>query len=161
MNKKMTKSQINEYYVNGIMEEFEGKEINEKLAKEIVKAQAEMFVELLEIHLAESKKCPGQFSVPGLFTVKVSYKPAVRAGEKEVRNPSTGEMMPCKKKPESVKVRIIPMKGIKDIALSGVDIYRQREDKKTAKKKIRPIDGKKVRKISSDKTRTVKRARTA
>lgn len=122
--KKMTKSEITAYYVDGILEEFEGQEINERTAKKLVQLQQEMFEELIAIHLAE-KGCPGQFTVPGLFTIKAQYKPAVKGGDM-VRSPFSGEMVERKPKDASVKVRIVPMKKTKDIALEGLSTHRVR-----------------------------------
>jgi hypothetical protein len=124
LTKKMNKTEIMNFYVDGLMEEFEGKELNERTVKQIVKAQMEMFEELVEMHIGE-KGCPGQFTVPGLFTIKALYRPAVKGGEL-VRSPASGEMVPRKPKDASVRVKIIPMKKSKDIAMGGITSHKVR-----------------------------------
>jgi nucleoid DNA-binding protein len=53
-----------------------------------------------------------EVTLPGLAKVRAVFKPA--QGPKEVRNPSTGEMMMSKPKPASSAVKIRPLKGLKD-----------------------------------------------
>ena len=56
---------------------------------------------------------PGTFSVPGLLKMRVVKKPA-RKARKGV-NPFTGEEMMFKAKPASKAVKVIPLKGLKDM----------------------------------------------
>lgn len=91
-----------------------------------VKSVKKVMTAFEEIMLASlSKKGLGQFTVPGLMkvtTVKVAAKrmPAIKAGT-PVRNPSTGNMEPSKgraafTKPASVRVKVRPLKKMKDAA---------------------------------------------
>jgi hypothetical protein len=59
------------------------------------------------------KKGPGVFNVPGLMKVKVIDKPA----SKEHTRPdpfNPGQMMTVKAKPASRRVKVLPLKGLKD-----------------------------------------------
>jgi nucleoid DNA-binding protein len=56
---------------------------------------------------------PGVFTVPGLMKLKVVKKPA-RKARKGV-NPFTGEEMMFKAKPASKGVKILALKGLKDM----------------------------------------------
>ena len=57
----------------------------------------------------------GQFMLPGLLKVKAIKKPAQKA-RKNVPNPfRPGETMNVAAKPASVKVRILPLKKLKDM----------------------------------------------
>jgi nucleoid DNA-binding protein len=53
------------------------------------------------------------FKVPGLMTIKVVNKPATKA--RKGINPFTGEPTVFKAKPASRKIKIVAMKGLKDI----------------------------------------------
>ena len=55
-----------------------------------------------------------KFIMPGLFKVVVKHVPAKPA--REGRNPFTGETMMFKAKPASKKVKIMPMKQLKEMA---------------------------------------------
>ncbi|MBT8079944.1 MAG: HU family DNA-binding protein [Gammaproteobacteria bacterium] len=56
---------------------------------------------------------PGLFTVPGLMKMRVVKKPA-RKARKGV-NPFTGEEMMFKAKPASKAVKVVPLKGLKDM----------------------------------------------
>lgn len=56
---------------------------------------------------------PGVFTVPGLMKMKVVKKPA-RKARKGV-NPFTGEEMMFKAKPASKAVKVLPLKGLKEM----------------------------------------------
>ena len=57
----------------------------------------------------------GQFTLPGLLKVKAVKKPAQKA-RKGVPNPfRPGETMDVPAKPASVRVRILPLKKLKDM----------------------------------------------
>ncbi len=59
------------------------------------------------------KKGPGVFNVPGLLKIKVVDKPA----SKEHTRPdpfNPGQMMTVKAKPASRRVKVLPLKGLKD-----------------------------------------------
>ena len=59
----------------------------------------------------------GEFTLPGLLKVTLRKVPARKAGTL-VRNPSTGEMMPGKAKPASVRVKIRALSKLKTAALA-------------------------------------------
>jgi len=59
------------------------------------------------------KKGPGVFNVPGLMKVKVVRKPATK--EREGINPFTKEPQIFKAKPARNVVKILPLKGLKDM----------------------------------------------
>lgn len=56
---------------------------------------------------------PGVFTVPGLMKIKVVKKPARKA--RMGRNPATGEEMMFKAKPASKGVRVLALKGLKEM----------------------------------------------
>lgn len=62
------------------------------------------------------KKGIGEFNLSGLFKVKTVKKPAVKGGKTAV-NPFTKETYITKDKPASFKVKILPMKKLKDAAV--------------------------------------------
>lgn len=56
---------------------------------------------------------PGIFTVPGLMKIKRVHKPAVKA--REGKNPFTGEMMMFKAKPARNVVKVLALKGLKEM----------------------------------------------
>ena len=60
------------------------------------------------------KKACGEFKLPGLLKVKVVKKPAVKA--RKGTNPFTGEEMMFKAKPARNVVKVLALKGLKDMA---------------------------------------------
>lgn len=56
---------------------------------------------------------PGHFTVPGLMKIKVVRKPATRA--RKGINPFTGEETVFKAKPARNVVKVLPLKGLKDM----------------------------------------------
>ena len=56
---------------------------------------------------------PGVYTVPGLMKVKVVRKPATKA--RKGTNPFTGEEMMFKAKPARNIVKVLPLKGMKDM----------------------------------------------
>ena len=56
---------------------------------------------------------PGVYTVPGLMKVKVVRKPATRA--RKGVNPFTGEEMMFKAKPARNVVKVLPLKGLKEM----------------------------------------------
>ena len=60
----------------------------------------------------KSLRGAGLFTLPGLVKMKVVKKPAVPA--REGLNPFTKEKMMFKAKPASKKVRVLPLKGLKE-----------------------------------------------
>ena len=59
------------------------------------------------------KKGPGTFTVPGLMKIKVVRKPATKA--RKGINPFTGEEMVFKAKPARNVVKVLALKGLKDM----------------------------------------------
>jgi nucleoid DNA-binding protein len=57
---------------------------------------------------------PAIFSWPGLFKMKIVKKPATKS--RKGINPFTGEPTIFKAKPASRKVKILPLKGLKEMA---------------------------------------------
>lgn len=60
-----------------------------------------------------AKRGPGVFNVPGLMKVKVVRKPATKA--RKGINPFTKEEQMFKAKPARNVVKILPLKGLKDM----------------------------------------------
>ena len=56
---------------------------------------------------------PGEFAIPGLMKIKVVRKPATE--ERKGINPFTKEETIFKAKPASNAVKIVPLKGLKDM----------------------------------------------
>ena len=59
------------------------------------------------------KKGPGVFTVPGLMKIKVVRKPATKA--RKGINPFSGEEMIFKAKPARNVVKVLALKGLKDM----------------------------------------------
>ena len=59
------------------------------------------------------KRGPGVFNIPGLMKVKVVRKPATK--EREGINPFTKEPTIFKAKPARNVVKVLPLKGLKDM----------------------------------------------
>lgn len=59
------------------------------------------------------KRGPGVFNIPGLMKVKVIRKPATK--EREGINPFTKEPTIFKAKPARNVVKVLPLKGLKDM----------------------------------------------
>jgi nucleoid DNA-binding protein len=66
------------------------------------------------IHASISRKGPRTFVLPGLFKITVTNVPAKKA--RKGINPFTGEPATFKAKPATVKVKVRPMKKLKDAA---------------------------------------------
>jgi nucleoid DNA-binding protein len=66
-----------------------------------------------QIKRALSSKGPGVINVGGLMKVKVRSVPATK--ERMGKNPFTGEEMLIKAKPASKKVRVLPLKALKEM----------------------------------------------
>ena len=59
------------------------------------------------------RRGPGVFSVPGMMKIKVVRKPATKA--RKGINPFTGEETIFKAKPARNVVKVLPLKGLKDM----------------------------------------------
>jgi nucleoid DNA-binding protein len=86
------------------------------LTKKQVASVIESLGIVIERHI--KKNAVGIFTLPGLLKIKTVKKPAQKA-RKGVPNPfKPGELMDVAAKPASVKVKILPLKKMKDMALS-------------------------------------------
>lgn len=69
---------------------------------------------MIERHI--KKRAVGEFTLPGLLKIKTVKKPAQKA-RKNVPNPfRPGETMDVAAKPASTKVKVLPLKKLKDMA---------------------------------------------
>lgn len=82
------------------------------LSKKDVAAVFDEFNTLIERHV--KKNAVGEFKVPGLMKVKVIKKPATKA--RKGINPFTGEETTFKAKPARRAVKVLALKGLKDMA---------------------------------------------
>ena len=88
---------------------------NVGLSKKEVAAVFDELNTLIERHI--KKKAVGQFTLPGLLKIKTVKKPA-RKAQKGVPNPfSPGDLMDVAAKPATTRVKILPLKKMKDFAL--------------------------------------------
>lgn len=86
---------------------------NTDLSKKQVNEVFEELAVMIERHI--KKGSTGEFTMPGLFKVKTVKKPA-RKARKNVPNPfRPGELMDIAAKPASTKVRILPLKKMKEM----------------------------------------------
>lgn len=86
-----------------------------ELSKKEVKAVLDSLNKLINAHVAP--RSAGEFKLPGMMKIQVVKKPATKA-KKGVPNPfRPGETMDVAAKPASKKVKIIPLKQLKDMAL--------------------------------------------
>lgn len=103
LNAPMTKTQI----FSDIAESTE-------LSKRQVAGVFEALESIIERHIR--KGAVGTCTVPGLMKIKTVKKPAQKA-KKNVPNPfRPGELMDVKAKPASTRVKILPLKKLKDMA---------------------------------------------
>ena len=104
IQKKYTKTEI----LNEISE-------NTSLSKKEVAAVLEELSVLIERHV--KKRAAGEFTLPGLLKIKSVQRPA-RPARKNVPNPfRPGEMMDVPRKPASIRVKVLPLKKLKEFAL--------------------------------------------
>ena len=81
------------------------------LSKKDVAAVFESLTVLINGHI--KKGGAGICTVPGLMKIKVVRKPATKA--RKGINPFTGEEMVFKAKPAKTVVKVLPLKGLKDM----------------------------------------------
>jgi nucleoid DNA-binding protein len=87
---------------------------NADLTKTQVAAVLDELSTLIERHIR--KGAAGEFTLPGLLKIK-KVKTAARKARKGVPNPfRPGELMDVAAKPASTKVKVLPLKGLKDFA---------------------------------------------
>lgn len=104
VKEKFTKTQI----LNEIAD-------NTGLSRKEVTAVLEELNVVIERHV--KKRSIGEFTLPGLLKIKTVKKPAQKA-RKNVPNPfRPGETMDVAAKPASTKVKVLPLKKLKDMAL--------------------------------------------
>lgn len=84
-----------------------------ELSKKQVGAVIEELGLVVERHVR--KGGAGEFVLPGMLKIKTVKKPATKA--RKGVNPFTGEEMMFKAKPATVKVKILPLKALKEMAL--------------------------------------------
>jgi nucleoid DNA-binding protein len=80
---------------------------------ELSRKQVAAVFESLNGIIKKSLKGSGIFTLPGLVKMKVVKKPATKA--RQGINPFTKEKMMFKAKPASKKVRVLPLKTLKDL----------------------------------------------
>ncbi len=86
---------------------------NTDLSKKQVSSVLEELTNLIERHV--KKGAVGEFTLPGLLKIKTVKKPA-RKARKNVPNPfRPGETMDIAAKPASTKVKVLPLKGLKEL----------------------------------------------
>ena len=88
---------------------------NADLSKKQVTAVFQELNDLIARHV--KKGAVGEFTLPGLLKIKTVKKPASKA-RKGVPNPfRPGEVMNVAAKPASTKVKVLPLKKLKDMVL--------------------------------------------
>jgi len=89
---------------------------NTGVAKKDVANVLDELANVVERHI--KKRGAGTFTLPGLLKIVTVKKPATKA-RKGVPNPfRPGETMDVAAKPASIKVKVRPLKKLKDMALS-------------------------------------------
>lgn len=87
---------------------------NTELSRKQVASVLDELADLIERHI--KKGAVGEFTLPGLLKIKTVKKPATKA-KKGVPNPfRPGETMDVAAKPASTRVKVLPLKGLKDFA---------------------------------------------
>ena len=88
-------------------------EIAEKtdLSKAQVGAVLDELETLIERHI--KKRGVGEFTLPGLMKIKSVKRPATK--KRMGRNPATGEEIVIGPKPASIRVRVTPLKKLKEM----------------------------------------------
>lgn len=88
---------------------------NTGLTKKQVSSVFDELSTIIERHV--KKRGAGQFTLPGLLKIKTVKKPAQKA-RKGVPNPfRPGETMDIAAKPATTKVKVTPLKRLKEMAL--------------------------------------------
>lgn len=104
VKEKFTKTQL----INELVEKTE-------LSKKDVSSVLDELGDIIERHV--KKRAVGEFTLPGLLKIKTVKKPAQKA-RKNVPNPfKPGELMDVAAKPASTKIKVLPLKKLKDMAL--------------------------------------------
>lgn len=104
VREKFTKTQL----INELVDKTE-------LSKKEVASVLDELGDIIERHV--KKRAVGEFTLPGLLKIKTVKKPAQKA-RKNVPNPfKPGELMDVAAKPASTKIKVLPLKKLKDMAL--------------------------------------------
>jgi nucleoid DNA-binding protein len=104
VKEKFTKTQL----INELVDKTE-------LSKKEVASVLDELGDIIERHV--KKRAVGEFTLPGLLKIKTVKKPAQKA-RKNVPNPfKPGEVMDVAAKPASTKVKVLPLKKLKDMVL--------------------------------------------
>ena len=104
IQKKYTKTEI----LNEIAQ-------NTELSKKEVSAVLDELAVVIERHI--KKRSVGEFTLPGLLKIKSVNRPA-RPARKGVPNPfRPGELMDIPRKPATTRVKVLPLKKLKEYAL--------------------------------------------
>jgi len=101
LDEKFTKTQI----LNRIMEDTE-------LSRKEVNGVLDSLGDIMQLHL--NKRSVGEFVLPGLLKIQTVKKPATKA--RKGINPFTKEEQMFKAKPASIKIKVRPLKKLKDMA---------------------------------------------
>ena len=84
-----------------------------ELSKKEVSAVLDSLSDVIERHV--KKGAVGEFTLPGLLKIKTVKKPR-RPARKGVPNPfRPGELMDVAAKPASTKIKVLPLKGLKEM----------------------------------------------
>ena len=88
---------------------------NTSVSKKEVAAVLEELGVVIERHI--KKRAVGEFTLPGLLKIKSVAHPA-RPARKNVPNPfRPGELMDIARKPATTRVKVLPLKKLKEFAL--------------------------------------------
>ena len=88
---------------------------NTELSKKQVSAVLDELSTVIERHIR--KRAVGEFTLPGLLKIKSVVRPA-RPARKNVPNPfRPGELMDIPRKPATTRVKVLPLKKLKEFAL--------------------------------------------
>ena len=88
---------------------------NTGLTRKEVSSVLDELGDLIERHI--KKRGVGEFTLPGLLKIKAVKRPA-RAARKNVPNPfRPGETMNIPKKPATTRVKVLPLKKLKEFSL--------------------------------------------
>lgn len=99
----------NKYTKSAIIAELADKT---ELSKKQVAGVLDELSDLIQRHV--KKGSAGEFTMPGLLKIKTVIKPA-RKARKGVPNPfKPGELMDIAAKPKSTKIKVLPLKGLKE-----------------------------------------------
>jgi|TARA_B100001059_G_scaffold19903_1_gene16179 nucleoid DNA-binding protein len=88
---------------------------NTDLSKKEVSSVLDELSVVIERHI--KKRAVGEFTLPGLLKIKSVVRPA-RPARKGVPNPfKPGELMDIPRKPATTRVKVLPLKKLKEFAL--------------------------------------------